>query len=187
MRPTRDEVEGAIFQALSSGERREILRVIASRTGGTSYSEILGELGLTTGNLNYHLKQLEGFLRRDDERLYTLTPLGERAVAVLAGSLEEGKDYGEYIDSARLSQSMSIHPVVVQLIRGAIVFDLFILAVWSYLGYIMLTEGGAPPFVWVVLAFLLAMGFVALVYLIKALVTAPEYVRRLERRLGLTR
>ncbi len=185
MRPTRDEVEGVIFQTLSSVERREILRVVASREGGTSYSEILGELGLTTGNLNYHLKQLEGFLKRDDVRLYTLTPLGERAVAVLAGTVEEGKDYGEYIDSARLSQSVSIHPVIAQLIRGAIVFDLFLLAVWGYLGYIMLAEG-APPFVWAVLAFLLVMGFVALGYLLKALVTAPEYVRRLERRLGLS-
>jgi len=184
MRPTRDEVEGVVFQALSSAERREILRMVSR--GSASYSEILGELGLTTGNLNYHLKQLEGFLRRDDERRYVLTPLGERAMAVLAIPVDEGRDYGEYIDSVRLSQSKSIHPVVTRLILGAITFDLFLLVVWGYLGYMVLTEGGAPPFVWGVLVFLIATGIAALFLLLRALATAPYYIRRLERRLGLT-
>jgi DNA-binding transcriptional ArsR family regulator len=85
LKPGRDEVEEVVFQALASTERREILRIIRTREGGATYSEILGELALTTGNLNYHLKQLEGLVEKDEERRYRLTPFGERAMSVLRG------------------------------------------------------------------------------------------------------
>ncbi|MCX6649002.1 MAG: winged helix-turn-helix domain-containing protein [Candidatus Bathyarchaeota archaeon] len=185
MKPGRDEVEEVVFQALASTERREILRIIRTREGGATYSEVLGELGLTTGNLNYHLKQLEGLLEKDEERRYRLTPLGERAMAVLRG-VDVPENLGDYVSAARASQSLSIHPFVSGLLRMAVVFDCFFLVVWGSIAYIAVTEG-APVFVYAVLAFLLIVGAVALVGLVRALRTAPEYVRRLERRLGLTR
>jgi len=48
----------------------------------------------------------------------------------------------------------------------------------------VVAEGG-PAFVLGVLGFLLAAGTLSLTWLIRGLRTAPEYVRRLERRLGL--
>ncbi len=185
LKPGRDEVEEVVFQALASTERREILRIIRTREGGATYSEILGELALTTGNLNYHLKQLEGLLEKDEERRYRLTPLGERAMAVLRG-VDVPENLGDYVSAARASQSLSMHPFVSRLILMAVAFDCLFLAIWGYIAYIAATEG-APVFVYAVLAFLLVAGVVALVGLVRALRTAPEYVRRLERRLGLTR
>ena len=185
LKPGRDEVEEVVFQALASTERREILRIIRTREGGATYSEILGELSLTTGNLNYHLKQLEGLLEKDEERRYRLTPLGERAMSVLRG-VDVPENLGDYVSAARASQSLSIHPFVSRLLMGAIVFTCFIMFVWGLIAYIAVSEG-APVFVYFVLAFLLVVGALALVGLIRALRTAPEYVRRLERRLGLTR
>jgi len=38
---------------------------------------------LSTGRLNYHLGELEGFLEREEDRLYTLSVLGKKAVATL--------------------------------------------------------------------------------------------------------
>jgi DNA-binding transcriptional ArsR family regulator len=185
LKPGRDEVEEVVFQALASTERREILRIIRTREGGATYSEILGELALTTGNLNYHLKQLEGLMEKDEERRYRLTPLGERAISVLRG-VDVPENLGDYISAARVSQALSIHPLVSRLLMGAAVFTCFILLVWGYIAYIAVTEG-APVFVYAVLAFLLAAGLLLLVGLIRAMRTAPEYVKRLERRLGLTR
>jgi hypothetical protein len=49
---------------------------------------------------------------------------------------------------------------------------------------VVLTEGG-PSFVFLLLPALLAIGFVILGWLIYALKTAPEFLRRLEKRLAL--
>jgi hypothetical protein len=123
-------------------------------------------------------------MQRDSDRRYSLTPLGEKAYSVLATSISDG-GYDEYLKAARSSQSRGIHPTVTRLILGGIVFDIFFLLIWGYMGFIIYTEGG-PWVVWFILFFLIAMGVIALVELIRALLTAPEYVRRLERRLGLT-
>jgi TctA family transporter len=87
---------------------------------------------------------------------------------------------------ARLSQARGIHPEVTRLILGGICFDIFILLIWGYMGYIIYTEGG-PWIVWPILFVLISTGIFALLWLIRALATAPEFVRRLERRLGITR
>ena len=50
----------------------------------------------------------------------------------------------------------------------------------------MAVSEGAPLFVYSVLVFLLIIGVIVLVWLIKAMRTAPEYVKRLEQRLGVT-
>jgi predicted transcriptional regulator len=77
------DVEEMILQALNHKERRKILKILASAPGGVTYSSILGETGLSTGRLNYHLKELSGFIERDDERMYHLTALGEKALSTL--------------------------------------------------------------------------------------------------------
>jgi len=59
------------------------------------------------------------------------------------------------------------------------------LFIWGYLGYIAITEGG-PIFVVVVISVLTVLGLIILAGLIRALRTAPEYVRKIERRLGVS-
>jgi predicted transcriptional regulator len=83
------DVEEVILQALSHRDRRNILKILASAPGGTAYSGILGETGLSTGRLNYHLKELAGFIERDDERMYRLTALGEKALGTLRFTTED--------------------------------------------------------------------------------------------------
>jgi DNA-binding HxlR family transcriptional regulator len=78
----RDKVEDAVLRALGHGERRRILRIIESNTEGLRYSDILGETGLTTSKLNYQLRELDGFIGKEDQ-MYVLTALGRKAVGVL--------------------------------------------------------------------------------------------------------
>ncbi len=184
MKTPKDELEEALFQALAAAERREILR-IAARDQGATYTQILGELNMTTGNLNYHLKQLEGLLEKDQERRYRPTPLGAAAVNALRSAAEAPPGADGYVEAARESQAGSVHPTVTNLLRLAIAFNLLFLVMWGYMAYLAVTEGG-PTFVLGVLGFLLAAGTLSLTWLIKGLRTAPEYVRRLERKLGLT-
>ena len=178
-----DEIEEAILLAVGHRDRRIILKIVGSSTDGVSYTEILGETRIPTGSLNYHLKQLEGFMEKGKDRKYRLTPLGVKALSVLRSMVDEKGDLSQYIRIAALSHKESIYPTVKWIIYMGIVFDLLVMFIWGYIGYISITEG-APWIVYVVLAVLLALGSAGLVSLIGALRTAPSWVRRLERKLG---
>lgn len=181
-----EDVEGVILQALNHIERRNILKIINVQEMGATYSEILGELGIPTGTLNYHLKQLEGLIERDKERRYRLTPLGERSLSVLFSMTEGiGKDYESYLQAARVSQSGGIHPTVVGFISIGIVMDCLFLLIWGYVGYMNMIENG-PIFVSAIVGVLISVGLVLLIGMVRALKTAPQYLRKIERKLGLT-
>jgi predicted transcriptional regulator len=103
MENRKEDVEELIIQGLGHRERRNILKIISVAPQGAVYSDILGELGLNTGRMNYHLKQLEGLVERNGDRRYHLTPLGKRALTVLGSmtdDLENG--YEEYLTQARV-------------------------------------------------------------------------------------
>ena len=78
-----NELDDLVIRALSSPERKNILRIVGSYPEGVNYTGILGETMLSTGRLNYYLGELDGFLERDEERRYRLTELGRKALAVL--------------------------------------------------------------------------------------------------------
>ena len=88
-RELSEDVEEVVLQALGNRERRNILDVVASSENGVLYSDILHELGVNTGKLNYHLKLLEGVIEKDDSRRYRLTDLGVRALGLLRGLTED--------------------------------------------------------------------------------------------------
>jgi hypothetical protein len=75
--------QDAIIQAISHRERREILRILQRETIGTRYSSILGETQLTTSKLNYQLNELQGLIEKNQEGLYKLTLLGQKAINIL--------------------------------------------------------------------------------------------------------
>ena len=79
----RKNVEDAVIRVLSHGERREILRILENMPEGVKYSGILGETGLTTSKLNYQLKEMAGFIEKDDDGLYRLTLIGRKAISVI--------------------------------------------------------------------------------------------------------
>ena len=88
----RDDIEEIILQALNHPERRNIIEILGTSPEGASYSSILGEIGLNTGKMNYHLRLLEGLIERDKNRLYTLTPIGKKAFMVLNSISEDLED-----------------------------------------------------------------------------------------------
>jgi len=114
MAKTREDlVEEAVIQAIGHHERRNVIKIIGAAPGGVTYTEILGETGLNTGHLNYHLRGLEGMVERDEARLYRLTPLGLKALRLLTAI---GKDIGNgdapYIDTVLTAQSSLLSPLI---------------------------------------------------------------------------
>lgn len=109
----REDVEEVVLSALGHRERRRILEVVASSLDGVLYSDILHELGVNTGKLNYHLKLLEGVIERDEARRYRLSALGARAMGLLGGLTEDlDEESVRRFSSVRASRDEFVEGVV---------------------------------------------------------------------------
>jgi hypothetical protein len=105
------DVEEVIIQGLANQERRKILKIIKLAENGAIYSDVLAELDVNSGSLNYHLRQLEGLITKNVQGRYLLTPLGEKALKGLYSmteNLENG--YEEYLNKAKTRQHHTIFP-----------------------------------------------------------------------------
>lgn len=188
MNSVDSQVEEIIIQALSHQARRDAIRIIASAEDGSTYSELMVELGLSTGKLNYHLGQLEGLIEKNEKRKYMLTSLGNKSLILLNSiSKEIGPNEKNNLKNAQISQGVTLHPLVKSFIYISMAMISVILFIWTFLTYIVIIEG-APLIVYIVLPALLAIGIAILVWLLYALRVSPEILKRLERRiLGPTR
>lgn len=177
------QVEEIIIQALSHRVRRDAIRIIASTEDGSTYSELMIELGLSTGKLNYHLGQLEGLIEKNDKRRYILTSLGKKSFILLNSiSKEIGPNEKNHLKTAQISQGITLHPLAKSFIYISLAMISVILFIWAFLTYIIIVEG-APLIVYILLPALLAIGIAIFIWLLYALKTSPEMIKRLERRL----
>jgi len=178
-----EQVENIIFQALAHPMRRTILKITAYRLEGVSYTDLITELGLSTGKLNYHLEQLKGFAEKNEKRFYVLTPLGKKALNQLNLIKEELTAEDEkYVRIAEASQKSSLQHALRLFLLVGIAFSSLIFLVCIFLAYVAITEG-APIIVYVLLPVLFAIGIGLLSSLILALKKTPDWVKRLERKL----
>jgi len=182
MRAFNEELEEIIIQALGHEVRRTILKIIASSESGALYTDLMTELGLPTGKLNYHLGKLEGIVEKNKERRYILTPLGKQAMNIL-NSISQNirSDYEKYVKTAQFAQKNTLHPILKSLIYIGIAFMSLILFVWSFITYIVVTEG-APFIVYILLPILIALGIGVLGWLVYALKKTPQFLKRFEKR-----
>lgn len=182
MLESKDQIENIVFQALSHPIRRTILKIIASRTMGAPYTELIMELGLSTGKLNYHLEQLGGLIGKNDQRYYVLTSFGKKALNQLSLITRDLSPEDEkYIKIAEASQKSSLQPALKLFLIVNVVAAFTFLIVLSTVTYMVITEG-APLIVYVLLPILFAIGLGLTTSLILALKKTPEWVKRFERR-----
>ena len=177
-----EQVENVTFQALANQTRRTIIRIVQSKNQGVSYTELITELGLSTGKLNYHLDQLKGLIEKNSAHRYVLTPLGEKAVAQL-NLIEQNIDSEDekYIKIAALSQKTSLQPIVKAFLLFGIAMIGLIISIWVYLTYIVTVEG-APIVIYLLLPALITIGIGVLVTLVYALIETPPWIKRFEQR-----
>jgi len=145
MNSRKKEIEGIIIQGLGHQERRNILKIISLADGGASYSEILGELGLNTGRMNYHLKLLESLVVRNGDRRYHLTPIGKKALGVLHSmteNLENG--YEEYLKEARVLHTNGLAIRVNRRFYSIIGYSISAMFFLTFFVYTSVTYGYLP-------------------------------------------
>ena len=163
------DVEEVIVQGLSNQERRNILKVIKLAKDGAIYSEIMGELELNSGLLNYHLRQLEGLITKNAGGRYILTPLGEKALRglyAMTDNLENG--YEEYLNKAKVRQRRTYFPIsagILTVIASCISCVLGIIGIGMLIGMSVTLVGGSASFdsrffAWLLIAVFASLGFV---------------------------
>ena len=135
---TGNELDDIIIKALGHPERKNILRIVGSYPEGVTYTGILGESGLSTGRLNYHLGELEGFLDRDEDRLYRLSEVGKKAVATL-DFISKDMDMSllETVNTKRANRLKSIRR---RLDIGFYAVTILMLGFTAFFAYISFTE-----------------------------------------------
>jgi predicted transcriptional regulator len=177
-----EQIENVTFQALAHPTRRTIIRTVESKNQGISYTELITELGMSTGKLNYHLEQLKGLIEKNSNQHYVLTPFGNKAIEHL-NFIEQkiSPEDEKYVKIAILSQKTSLQPIVKAFLTISILLSAVLTAIWVFLVYILITEGG-PLIVYVLMPVLIAVGFGLIGTLIYALVKAPSWIKRFEQR-----
>lgn len=174
------EIEAVIFEALAHPARRDVIRLISYGADGASYTEILGELRLSTGRLNYHLKQLEGFIEKNERLRYQLTPLGQRAFDLVISL--EGQAQNNLKDYVKIKKKPSLMPAL----KGIVLIQMVVvLAPISFVGYLLfieITTGGDIRQV-LALMFFLGVAFAIFFWLGYVSKTAPGFLKSLERRI----
>lgn len=182
MLESKDQIENIVFQALSHPIRRTILKIIASRPEGVPYTELIMELGLSTGKLNYHLEQLAGLITKNDARYYVLTPFGKKALNQLNLITQDLSPEDEkYVRIASASQKSSLQPALKLFLIVNVVASLMFLIVLSTVAYMAITEG-APMIIYVLLPILFAIGLGLTASTVLALKKTPDWIKRFERR-----
>lgn len=138
-----EDVEDIIVQGLANKERRNILKVIKLAEDGAIYSNILDELELNSGLLNYHLRQLEGLISKNAYGRYLLTPLGEKALIVLYSmteNLENG--YEKYVAKAKTRQKFAVYPSIAGVLAIIVSCVTFVLGIIGFVMSVSLFDSG---------------------------------------------
>ncbi|NPD89705.1 MAG: PH domain-containing protein [Asgard group archaeon] len=131
-----------VLKAITNDIRRKILYLIQDYSFLT-YTDLLRELNLSTGKLNFHLRQLTGLIEKKDEKVYTLSPTGKRALDVINQLQSLNEETQEIIEFKSLLHNLSIQnfqpAVEVKKKWYIIIFSFFIstLTLWSVLSTVL--------------------------------------------------
>jgi hypothetical protein len=175
----REEIEGTIFEVLAHNARRNILRIVAFGDDGASYTEVLSELELSTGRLNYHLKQLEGFIVKNERLRYNLTPLGKKAVDLMRAIDEESVDNLEKYMKVRKPES--IMPALKAMAYILMVAEAVPIVFIIQQLYTEIISGGSLAFI-LFLCVALCIGLAVFTWLVYMVRHAPNMLKKVERR-----
>lgn len=131
-------VDDLVIKVLGHKERKRILNIVGSYPEGINYTGVLGETGLSTGKLNYHLGELEGFLDRGEDRLYTLSTLGEKAVATLK-FINEDIDIA-ILETVNQKRAARLKEIRKRLTTGVYIASSVFLTIFCLMGYFAWSE-----------------------------------------------
>ncbi|XHH08214.1 MAG: hypothetical protein ACFCUE_11660 [Candidatus Bathyarchaeia archaeon] len=183
MGKTNNEIETVVFQALSHPMRRTIIKLLETHPHGMLYTQLITELGLSTGKMNYHIEQLQGLIEKNEQHQYVLTTLGKKALNQLNQLKNEVTvEDTKYLKIAERSTKTSLEPTLKSFIIIGIIACSVVLVGLIAVAIVALTSGGFPSLMLLMLPLAFTIEIAVLGTLIHALKKAPQWIRRLERR-----
>ena len=71
----------SIYLALSNPVRRDIIKLLGQRK--MMFTEILKTLSLEPGSFSHHIKQMDGLVEQDENKIYKLSELGYKSLVMM--------------------------------------------------------------------------------------------------------
>ena len=105
-----EEAYSLIFNTLKHPIRRKIIRLLSDKP--KTYSEILHELSMDSGHLNYHLENLGDIVTRTKAGKYALSSVGKTAVNLMTKVEEQHATTREVKQARRVSKTAVIFSVI---------------------------------------------------------------------------
>jgi len=174
--------EEVIIHGLNHQIRREILQLLNDQP--KTFSEILGYFDISTGKLNYHLNQIKGFLKKNDQNKYELTTLGSKALEILSTIRKEFTESDRaLLKEAFISQRNGTKPLILQGISLGIGALVFLTCITTFLIVVFLTVQDSPIFIWPILLTMLTGEILGLIWTIRVKKSAPAFIERINKHL----
>jgi len=126
MQPHTDMV-GDFFKALSHPARREIIRLLHDRID-LSYSELLNEMKIDEGQLNFHLRAMKDLLDHRGDGRYKLSEVGKAAYHMI-NDITRVLDTTDYLVKPQVGWKLFLRRIIAFLLDAAI----FIVATGAFL------------------------------------------------------
>jgi len=111
---TEEDTYTTIFKAMQHPVRRRILRDLSAVP--SSYTEILRDLNIDNGLLNYHLDAMNSLITKNNEERYTLSEFGKATVNLLRGVEEPVRTSSVKITSTHPAIKALIAVLVIALV-----------------------------------------------------------------------
>ncbi|NHJ02320.1 MAG: ArsR family transcriptional regulator [Candidatus Heimdallarchaeota archaeon] len=176
--------ESVIIKAISHDIRREILRMVNIEP--RKFTDLLNFFDISTGKLNYHLNQIQGFIMKNEETsLYGISSLGLKALEILDMINQDIQDTDQsLLKKAFISQKEASSPLALQGINISIGMICFFIIIHILLSIIVITDPKTPFIVPFLLAAILIGEVLILIWLFRIKKSIPTFLNRFFKHLN---
>ena len=169
--------EEILINAISHTIRRTILQILSSTP--QTFTGLMNYFDISSAKLTYHLKNIQGFVTKDDDNFYHLSSLGTKAVRILINIQTEITDEDQpLIKDTYLGQKSSGNSLF---LRGIDIL-LFLLGFAFFLSLtisiIAINESDTPVLVYVVIVLIMVSELIAFLWLYLLRKRAPKTISK---------
>lgn len=167
------ESEEIIIQVITHPIRRQIFRILTQSP--QTFTGLMDYFTISSAKLTYHLKNMTGFISNSEEGLYSLTPLGKKAIETLAFIQSqinhEDQPMIKQAYEGQNHQKTSMLLTGINLGIGIMVFSLFIS---TTIGIIAVTQSEVPIIIYPILGAIITLEIAGILWLWNVRRRTPE-------------
>ena len=130
-----------ILSALSHPTRREILLTLSEKSE-CSFTDLMNALGIDTGKLSFHIRNLIGLIGQSPSGKYRLSKMGENAVRLLMDLQSWAGELGVQNGTSSIRIARTAKRVYAFLVDFGVVFAVFTAASLLANVFSVITGGG---------------------------------------------